>query len=271
MSLRNLEPEEWAVLEAIFSQCCSISGSDYVFEYNFTKTQEYLIENGIIVKYELTKLKQFEIINKLANDRIIDVDYIVDAKWINKYRAVYTSSARPIESGQDLFWAKQTDWAYDTFQLGGLVSIRECYDKYGSAIFIRMSLHDIKSIEEKYRKNHEVQLKFDGINSCLSLRIDDKEWRRISQLHSGGVPYQVLHSAYCDHPNQTITRSELIAAGIKLGGRSLISQVFSDNSAVKALNHLLLEVDNDSILFITKPVMVTLADLIKLEANLKIA
>lgn len=266
MNPRRLTSEEEIILDAIIAQRGGAWGD--IFEYDMKKTQEYFAKTGIFAKYKLSYYEQAKIIMKLSDDGIIDIDYIVSVEFTNNCRTTFEPNLPLIETDRPFFWAKQKDWAYETYQLKGLISIEYCY-KQLHGIPMRMTRNDIDYINSAYRVSHTIQLKLDENHLCLSLKIDQEPWRRLPPLHDDKPPFQILRYAY-NHHDKIIDRDELIKNGINVKGKYLRTQVFSDNNTVQALSPLLLKLEKDSIMFITDPVKLTLNELNKLKTKLKI-
>ncbi|MDO4889233.1 MAG: hypothetical protein Q4A25_00870 [Candidatus Saccharibacteria bacterium] len=96
MNLRELTPEESAVLDAIIEQ--RINSFGYIFKYDFKEAQEYLNRNGAAKKYLITAMRQMEIAIKLMIDQVIDADCLVNMDFVNNYRSVIDPNYIPNKS-----------------------------------------------------------------------------------------------------------------------------------------------------------------------------
>lgn len=266
-TLEKLGPKEMAVLDAIIT--LRLNSDDDIFEYDCKEVQKILNQAGDSKRLLITLDIQRDIVTSLSKRHILDTDQIIDNRFDNMFHLRIDPYCFEVpKSPADFSWANQTHWAYRRFQENGKISIEDAYAKYGDKLFIRLTTKDIEYIDYNYRASHEVQLAFDKKNPHLLLKIDNGRWHCISRLDAKQSPYLILKYA-CAHPGRQITRSELSEKKVVTESRSLISQVFSDNVSVKVLNHLLLEIDSDSIIF-RRSVKTTLCEINRLKAIFKI-
>lgn len=268
MDIETLSPEEEAILDAIIQQRLSNYGD--IFELSFSDLQNYLNNTGVSTKYLITPEKQLEIIQKLSRSRIIDMDWIVNAEFIENYRSISCPNYQPKELKEKLYWYNQTEWAYKSVQLDGRISIEKACATNKGKNFIRMTIDDIKKIETHYKRIHRVKLTLNKDRLCLCIKINNQSLQSLQPLKDGKTPFKILKYAF-DNRNRTITRKELSKeANIDIGNRYLRTQVFKDNSTVQALIPKFLDITTDTITFNTKPVKLNLSELNTLKAGLNI-
>ena len=260
-----LEPKDEAMIDAIIFQ--RLNNYNSIFNYDYDKGQEYLNGTGRSVKYVIAREDQFDIIQKLSNAGIIDMDYIVNVEFLNNLRSVTNSDIPLIESKEKFFWANQKKWAYEFYQLDGEIELEKVYEKYKSGVFIRMTKDDIAYIKKNYRASHIMQLALDRKRSCLKIKFDQDDWVFLTTLDATKAPYRILDYAY-RHAGHAVKMSELLEAGIiteKESGKYMKSQMFSDNGTVQALDLL----TTNEITFV-KVRKITPAKLETLKTDLKI-
>lgn len=205
--LRELRPEEEAVLDAIIAQRIDCE-SDY-FEYDYKKVREYLNKTGTSRKLIITPDIQRKIAIELSFAHIIDMDSIVDKVFINNLRSVQNPNYVPDESMPDYFWLNNTDWASEYYQHDGTISVEEAYSLYGSGIFIRMTRDEASELTNDYINNRVVKLKIDLSRNRLCIKADDEEdWLCSPALHEDRPPFKILCYAF-NNPNRKISRDEL--------------------------------------------------------------
>lgn len=265
-----LEPREEAIIDAVI--CQRVNNYSNIFNYDYDRAQEYLNGAGKSVKYAITREDQFDIIQKLSDAGIIDMDYIVNVEFINNLRSTNNSNIQLVKSKERFFWAKQKNWAYEFCQLNGGIELEEVYSKYKSDTFINMTKEDIAYIDKKYRANHVVQMAVDGKRSCLKMKIDKGDWVFFRTLDPQKIPYKILSYAYkC--AGRPVDKDELFEEGIitkEERGKYLKTQIFSDNKTVQTLNSLsLMGLNKNEITFI-KVKRLTSAKLEALKTSLKI-
>lgn len=263
----TLKPKEEAVLDAIVRQRLKNIGD--IFELDLQELQKELIRSGFAMKYTITRDRLLEIIMRLSDCHIVDMDWIVDMKFINNYRSVNIPDYKPNESVPDYYWANKTEWAYRTFQLNGRIGIEKANENDGGKFFARMAVEDIDNIKNNFKRIYKVQLLLNKDRLCLLLKINNENPIPLPPFKDGKTPYMVIKYAY-DHPNKQITRGELRRAGINLGEKYLKSQVFSDNDTIKALSPLFIDIKRHEITFFKKPKMLNLNELNSLKVKLKI-
>ena len=272
MTPRKLSIEEEAVIDALIFQWVNTEGD--ILEYDYKKLQKRLNETNNSVNCRISLDKQRKIVDNLSKDGILDTDWIVDAEWYNKYHSALDSNYTPIKTKPRYFWAKQTSWAYETFQLNGLISIDDAYKKHGGRLYIRMTEDDIKNIDYNYRASHTVDsklLKDKNLKPCFYVVIDEEEPILISELREGKKPLKILVMAFKKRGTK-IHRSDLINAGILYEedrNKSLKSDIFKDNRNISNAAPFLLEIDSDYIK-IRNPYKATLSELNQLKNKLKI-
>ena len=278
-NMQSLTQKELAVLRSVVVQRRGSYGD--VFEYDYTRGQQYLACNSTSRKYVIDIARHHEIMKKLSDNHVISLDYLrkidpPDPRSIfnsnipyvefelNMQRASYMGT-KPI-----IFWANSTEWACDYFQKSGQRSIEEVYTEIGSAHYVKMTNEDIKDIEERYEAKYEVVLRLCEDPPCLAIAIDREKIVRFRRMYDEQLPFQVLKHAY-DNPNELIARNDLRRAGIKIGKKSIKSQIFGTNPTVLALDPMFLTLNSDSIMFKTEPVHISLAKLKELKNTLRIS
>ena len=270
MAVRVLTKEEEAIVDAIIDQRLKKFGN--IFEYDFVKAQEFLSRNGVSAQYVISFYKQLEIIQRLATEKIINMDFIVDVEFINKVRSAMGPNTPPLKSDKRFYWLNNTDWAYETYQLNGLKSIEEACSDCGGKICINMTEGDIENINYAYKASHIIEAWIDKNNYCLCISFDHGEKHNFQSLDPDKAPLKILRYACYMCPNKEVNRKELHKRGIiteAASKKSLKTQVFSDNGPVKALNPLLIEIDNDKIIF-RRSKNITLAELEGLKSKLRL-
>lgn len=269
MTLKPLKPEEQAVLDAIIFQRAN-SESD-IFEYDYRVVRERLNKTDASRKYIITPNDQRRIITDLSYSHIIDMDSIIDAKFIKNFRSVQDPKYMQSETMPNFFWLNSTDWAYKYMQLEGAIDIEKAYSMYGSAVFINMTTEEAKRLSDDYIDDHVVQLGIDTNRNCLYIKIDKKRGCLYSPaLHEDKPPFKILCYAYANH-NKKISREELFTKQkIDVRDKYLKSQIFSDNGAVRALSQTpLIDLDKDYIL-VRKIAKLTSSELAELRKFFKI-
>ena len=266
---RALEEDEEAIVDLFIDLAGEQIGD--IIELNLEQLQKLLHKSGAWKKYKLTSPKQFEIIRRLSEEGIISMDCIVDRDFINNYRSVYTPECKPIEDAPKLFWLNNTDWARETFQLNGHLTIEQAYENHHGSFFIKMTLDDVEKIEYYYKATHELKLSVDDKKKCLCLQIDEEKPIKFNTLAEDKNPYKILKLLNDTEGNiVTRNREQLKKAGIKnIMKTSLSTQMFSDNGPVKAFakHKLLILLEPDEITYI-KSMKATLNQIHLLKADL---
>ena len=191
--------------------------------------------------------------------------------FVNKYRSIQNPNYESDNPTPKLLWANHTDWAYKSCQLDGRISIKDAYATDGGKYFIRMTTDEAKEIINAHVANHTVQLGLNTNRNCLCIKIDNEgDWINFPSLHEDKDPFKILAFAF-KHPNRKITREMLHESKIAdVRNKYLKTQVFSDNSTVKALSQSsLLDLDKNFIL-VRKNVTITADELDELKASLNI-
>ena len=175
------------------------------------------------------------------------MDSIMSVEFVNNYRSAIDSDIKPIDGKAKFFWLNDTDWAYNSLQLGGFNSIEEVYEEHGAKIFIKMDSEDIGIISRNFLEKHKVYLKVDEDYCCIKIKFDNEvEWHEFPHLDSNKQQYKILDYAANKKPNKVVKKNELNkGCGIKI--TKSLKKVFQDNGGVKALIPFLIELNSDSI------------------------
>ena len=270
---RKLEDDEEAVIDALVYLQIS-SGGDFILDYDEKMTHNRLVKTGEAFEYKITLGKLRKIISKLCDDHILNVDWIVDAKWHNKVYPLIDPKSMPVNPEPKYFWANQTSWAYESLQLNGLMSVEDVYKKDGCQLYIKLDQKEMNKIDHNYRASHTIDTKLARNKSkkpCFYVIIDGGEPICISELRDDKKPLKILVSAF-RKKGTMIYRSDLIEDGIlseEDRNKSLRSDIFKDNKHILNVDPLLLEMHSDR-LMVKKSQKVTLNELNQLKTRLKI-
>ena len=268
---RILNENEEPIIDAIISQRAEIIDGD-VLVYSELKTQKELHKKGIWAKNKIDPFKQFTIINNLAEDGIIDANYLVNVSFINTYRSLFAPERPQIESEFEHVWMRQTDWTFSHVQCNGKYTTDDIYEKYGSSLFINMSIDDINAIEDKYKASHAVYARINPDRLSIDIRFDkEKKWHVAATFKDDKAQFLIARYALSKRAGDYVDRAEIYKKlDIDVRKKSLVSQVYGDNPRMKKLIPILIELDSDEIL-IRKSKKITLSQMNELKKELKIA
>lgn len=269
---KELNDKEIAVLDAIIF--LRINSESDVFEYDSKKVQDYLNRTGNSKKHLITPDEQRKIVIKLAFDNVIDADAIVDRDFIDTFRSVQNPEYKIDESIPKYFWWYGKQWAYETCQLNGFISIEKAYELNGGTINIRMTKDEAEKLRTYYMESHTVYLKLHDGKCCLCVSVDGKNnWKHLRALTYDSVPYKILHCACAQkHINREVNLKTICKEeGIEEDDlrSKYMSGIFQHTGSVNALKPKLIELRKKSIIF-KQRANYTYNELCDLKSKLKI-
>lgn len=240
MSIRELDKMERAVFLAIVKQ--SKLYPDEPFAYDVKAGQIYIINT---LNVSIDRSEHMEIIRKLAEEDIIDADWLVPDEALS-------------DSGITICdFARHRDWAEEHFISEQIVSGGQKYDDY---CFISIHPSKIEAIKDTFEiacvanifpaydpLSLEVHCKTGEGCEVLIVPVFDDEKR----------PYKIVHYALNEsrkRPGEEIGRGELSEKIRDDNGDELIKpdanipKIFSNNSTIKEILSPLIELGSDYIL-----------------------
>ena len=240
MNLRELGRMERAVFLAIAEQ--SKLYPDEPFAYNVKAGQIYIANT---LKVLIDRSEHMEIIRKLAEEEIIDADWLVPDNTLSDSSVTICSFAR------------HRDWAENHFVSEQIIPGGQKYDDY---YFINIHPSEIRAIRGTFTMvcvanilpaydplSLEVHCKTEEGCEVLTVPVFDDEKR----------PYKIVHYALNEskkRPGEEIDREELSKNIKDDEGKELIKpdanipKIFSNNSTIKEILNPLVELGPDYIL-----------------------
>ena len=223
MNYRELTKKEEAVIDALIAQRKKHGDNSY-FLYSTSDGVRYLIDADKAIDGD----KQIEILHKLADDEIIDADWVVD---INE--------SEPKTNYDRYTFARGADWVESKFfnELDYMLLFNELTDEeMKERCFIHITFSDIDEVNEKCRKRFKATLFHDGGSGkeYFYVKCSNGKTYKIKNLRKGLLPYEVLLYAY-KRPREVVIRDDLNNNGsnTKVGKQSIATRVYDDESPVR--------------------------------------
>lgn len=248
MNLRKLTPEEEVVFDSIIEQRNKSERDDDFFIYSIRKGQKGLRLNRDAEKYGIGPIEQIKIIQKLAHDGVIDANWIVARGKRDETRFKFA------------FNNKKKMW--DKFGSSlALFSDDDCKD----SIFIQLGFDQIKTINDNCRVKYKCTMRFDDAKQRFYVSCEDGKQYVVKKLKPGMQPFEVLKLAL-KNPCTVLTRDEIknmTNEAIKIGKKSIATQVFDDSSVVRKELSVFVRLTNDSI-YVDPEAELTLVEILAL-------
>ena len=205
------------VIESIIEQRAN-ANSD-VFIYDFSIVQKKLAETQNFNKYNITPVKQRELLEKLDSEEYIYINYVDKdtCEWVHDYRHIIAEYIAP--------------------EFNPLAHMGE--------VFIYLPMTNVEALKAKYDLSSRLtmlELNYGQFTvSC------DGEKYKLPSLKSG-TPTKILEYAW-EHHDSNITRSELVQNDvIKTRTQESLKKIFKGNNLIKNILSPFVEMTTDSIL-----------------------
>ena len=199
--MRLLTPQEKAVFEAIVNQRLRGDVVGDIFRYDLKEGQQFLHDNNASVMLNIDHGQQWNIINQLAKDGFISIDLM------NIYE-VKNSGNGP---SQVIKWVYGTDWARKYIQMS--MSIDDCFKKYSSSVFIKLSLNDINRINMEAKPTFRTKLLLDEDPLKVGVLCEDGNIYTLKAFNrESGKPHDAfIYAYYAEKEVDNVELSEHVA------------------------------------------------------------
>ena len=215
--MRLLTAKELAVFDAIVDQYTESETVTDIFIYDLKTGQRFLNKNNIDL--EISIGEQWNILTQLAKEKFIKLDLM------NEY-------GNNGEGDKIIKWVFGTDWAREFVQMSS--AIEECYKKYGSKIFINLSVKDIGYIRRTFQPAYKTKLIPNYDHLKLDVICSDGYTYTLKAFNQSSTrPYTVFYHIYSKHPDSYIDNETLSEELENIAKDEYIPKIYEKNDTIK--------------------------------------